>query len=167
MAHDLPAERQVTDVVLADLQRELVRFGTREEFLGDGESVVDQLRRHAVIGNDEKPGVFAGAGNGTRQRRRRPRIAGEIRADIEHGNSAMCQWLGLGCCETHVREGYRMLMAMDTSERELQQYLFDLHDYPATPVNWVQPKSASREGGPTGLARVSGVKGSRSMLGDK
>src|SRR5262249_23636321 len=73
MAHDLPAERQVTDVVLADLERELVRFGAREELLGDGEDVVDQLRRHAVIGDDEKPGGFAGAGEGTGRRRARSR----------------------------------------------------------------------------------------------
>jgi hypothetical protein len=102
MAHDLPAERQVTDVVLADLERELIRFGAGEESLGDGERVVDQMLRHAVIGDDEKPGVFAGAGNGTRQRRGRARLAGEIRADIEHRNAALSRGLGLGCCETHV-----------------------------------------------------------------
>src|SRR5207247_1655470 len=34
-------------------------------------------------------GVFAGAGNGTRQRRVRARLAGEIRADIEHWNAAL------------------------------------------------------------------------------
>ena len=96
MAHDLPAERQVADVVLADLERELFRFGTREELLSDGEGVVDQLLRHAVIGDDEKPGVFAGAGNRARQRRRRPRLAGEIRADIEHGNAAMGRRVGFG-----------------------------------------------------------------------
>src|SRR6185503_12716711 len=123
MAHDLAAEGQVTDVVLADLQRELFRFGTREELLSDGEGVLDQLLRHAVIGNDEKPGVFAGAGNSTRQRRRRPRLAGEIRADIEHGNAAMGRGVGLGCCETHVGGGYRMPVAMDSSERELLSLL--------------------------------------------
>jgi hypothetical protein len=57
--------------------------------LGDGEGVVDQLLRYAVIGDDEKSGVLAGVGNGTRQRRRRPRLAGEICADIGHGNAAM------------------------------------------------------------------------------
>ena len=79
----------VADVVLADLERELVPLGKREELFGHGEGVVDQLLRHAVIGDDEKPGVFTGAGNGTRQQRRRPLFAGEIRADIEHGNAAM------------------------------------------------------------------------------
>src|SRR4029079_17603033 len=109
MAHDLPAERQVTDVVPADLERELLRFGPREELLGDGEGVRDQLLRHAVVGNDEKPGVFAGAGNSTRQRRRGPRLAGEIRTDIEDGNAALGRGVGVGC-GTHVREGYRMLV---------------------------------------------------------
>src|SRR6059036_802802 len=99
MAYDLPAERQVADVVLADLERELVPFGAREELLGDGEGAVDQLRRHAVIGDDEKPGVFAGAGDGMRQRCRRPRLAGEIRADIKHRNAAGS--------ETHVALLYR------------------------------------------------------------
>jgi hypothetical protein len=51
----------IADVVLADLERELVPFGAREELLGDGEGVVDQMLRHAVIGDDEEPGVFAGA----------------------------------------------------------------------------------------------------------
>ncbi len=102
MAHDLPAERQIADVVLADLERELVRFGAREELLGDGEGVVDQMLRHAVIGDDEKPGVFAGAGDGTRQRRRCPGLAGEIRADIKHRDTAVVRRLGLGGSETHV-----------------------------------------------------------------
>src|ERR1051326_799853 len=95
MTHDLPAERQVADVVLADLERELVPFGTREEFFGDGEGVVDQPLRHAVLDIDEKAGVPAGAGDGTRQRCRRSRRAGEIRADIEHRNAALS--------EAHVR----------------------------------------------------------------
>src|SRR5262249_52699335 len=69
MAHDLPAERQVANVVLADLERELFRFGAREEALGHSEGVVDQRLRHAVTGDDEKPGGFAPAGDGTRQRR--------------------------------------------------------------------------------------------------
>src|SRR5215471_10806702 len=101
MTHDLPTERQVADVVLADLEREFVLFWAREKLLGDGEGVVDQTRRHAVIGDDEKPGVFASASDRTRQRRSRSRVAGEIRADIEHRNAA--RGLGLGCCETHVR----------------------------------------------------------------
>src|SRR5262249_23759901 len=101
MPHDLPAERQVPDVVLADLERELVLFGAGEESLGDGERVVDQMLRHAVMGDDEKPGVFAGSGNGTRQRRGRACLAGEIRADIEHRNAAVSRGLGLGGGETH------------------------------------------------------------------
>ena len=91
LALDLPAERQVADVVLADPERELVPFGAREELLGDGEGVVDQVLRHAVIGDDEKPGVFTGAGDRTRQRRRRSRITGEIRADVEDGNAALAR----------------------------------------------------------------------------
>ena len=86
----------------ADLERELVPFGAREEFLGDGEGVVDQMLRHAVIGDDEKPGVFAGAGDSTRQRRCRSGLAAEIRADIEHRNAALARRLGLGGSETHV-----------------------------------------------------------------
>ncbi len=93
MAHDLPAEGQVADVVLADLERELVPFGAREELLGDGEGAIDQLLRYAMIGDDEKPGVFAGASDGTRQRRCRARLAGEIRADIEHRNAALVRGL--------------------------------------------------------------------------
>src|SRR3989442_5802284 len=69
MAHDLPAERQVADVVLADLERELFRLGAREKVLGYSEGVVDQMLRHAVIDDDEKPGVFAGASDRTRQPR--------------------------------------------------------------------------------------------------
>src|SRR5206468_7564927 len=69
MAHDLPAERQVADVVLADLERELFPFGALEKVLGHGEGVVDQMLRHAVIDDDEKPGVFAGASDRARQRR--------------------------------------------------------------------------------------------------
>jgi hypothetical protein len=70
--------------------------------LGDGEGVVDQMLRHAVIDDDEKPGVFTGAGDGTRQRRRRPRLAGEIRADIKHRDTAVARRLGLSGSETHV-----------------------------------------------------------------
>jgi hypothetical protein len=44
MAHDdLPAKRQVADVVLADVERELVPFGAREKFFGDSEGVFDQV----------------------------------------------------------------------------------------------------------------------------
>ena len=71
--------------------------------LGDGEGDVDQRLRHAVIGDDEKPGVFASARDGARQRCRRPCLAGEIRADIEHRNAARGRGLGLGCGKTHVR----------------------------------------------------------------
>jgi len=81
---------------------ELFRFGAREKVLGHGERVVDQLLRHAVIGDDEKPGVFAGASDRTRQRRCRSRLAGEIRADIEHRNAALARGLGLGGSEIHV-----------------------------------------------------------------
>src|SRR5262245_44460971 len=102
MAHDLPAERQVADVVLADLERELGPFGAREELLGDGEGAVDQMLGHAVIGDDEKPGIFAGAGDGPRQRRRRAGLAGEIRADIEHRNAVRAGELGPGVGETHL-----------------------------------------------------------------
>ena len=84
------------------LSASLSAFGAREELLGDGEGVVDQMLRHAVIGDDEKPGVFAGAGDGPRQRRRRSRLAGEIRADIEHRNAALARGIGLGGSETHV-----------------------------------------------------------------
>ena len=109
MAHDLRAKRQITDVVFADPEWELVRLGTREELLGGREGVVDLLQWHAVIGHDEESGVLASAGNGTRQRRRRPRLASEIGADIQHGNAALGQGLGNVCtvcgtevcCKTH------------------------------------------------------------------
>ena len=89
MAHDLAAERQVADVVPADLERELVPFGAREELLGDGEGVVHQTLRNTVTGDDEKPRVFAGARDGPRQRRGGSRLAAEIRADIEDRNAAL------------------------------------------------------------------------------
>ncbi len=89
MPHDLAAERQIADVVLADLERQLVGLGPGEELRRDGKGVLDQARRHAVIGDDEKPGVFAGAGDGARQRRRGAGIAGEIRPDVEHRNAAV------------------------------------------------------------------------------
>src|SRR6266446_2904702 len=107
MAHDLPAERQVADVVRADLERELVPFGAREKFFADGEGVIDQVLRHAVIGDDEKPGVFTGAGDGPRQRRRRSRLAGEIRADVEHRNAALARGLRVGGSEAHGALLYR------------------------------------------------------------
>ena len=45
--------------------------------------------RHAVIGDHEKPGVFAGARDGARERRCGAGIAGEIRPDVEHRNAAV------------------------------------------------------------------------------
>jgi hypothetical protein len=109
MAHDLAAERQVADVVRADLERELVPFGAREEVLGDGEGVVDQVLRHAVIRDDEKPGVVAGARDGPRQRRCRSCLAAEIRAEIEHRNAALARRPGLGGRQTHVMSHTRGL----------------------------------------------------------
>src|SRR5207249_10110242 len=64
-------------------------------------------RRKAGIGSAKNPGAFAGGGNGPRLRRRRPRAAGEIRADFEHRNAAMARGLGVGGSETHVALLYR------------------------------------------------------------
>ena len=63
--HDLATERKIADIVLPDLQRELALGRESEEARRMRERVFDQFRRNAVIGDDEKPGVFAGAGNGT------------------------------------------------------------------------------------------------------
>jgi hypothetical protein len=75
--------RQVERQMLywSTLSASLSLFGTREELLGDGEGVVDQVLRHAVIGDDEKPGSSC--------------LAGEIRGDIEHRNAALGGGLGL------------------------------------------------------------------------
>jgi hypothetical protein len=89
MSHHLPAERQVADIVLADLQRELLGLGPGEERLGRGEGGLGQIRRDAMIGDDEKPGVLAGAGDGARQRRRRARFAGKVRPDVEDRDAAV------------------------------------------------------------------------------
>src|SRR2546422_3377038 len=59
------------------------------------------------MGGAENPGALAGAGGGTRKGRRRARLAGEIRADIEHRNAAMARGLGVGGSETHVALLYR------------------------------------------------------------
>src|SRR4029077_20675767 len=89
MPHDLGAERQITDIVLADLEGELVGLGPGEELRRDGEGVLYQARRHTVLGDHEKSGVLACAGNGARQRRNGVGIAGEVRPDVEHGDAAV------------------------------------------------------------------------------
>jgi hypothetical protein len=68
MPHDLPAERQVADIVLPDLQRELVGVRAGEELRRGSKGVVDQALRYTVIGDDEKSRVLAGAGDGARDR---------------------------------------------------------------------------------------------------
>jgi hypothetical protein len=76
------------------LSATLVGRAPREELRRDGKSVFDQARRHAVIGDHEKPRVFAGAGDGARERRRGAGIAGEIRPDVEHRNAAVIRRRG-------------------------------------------------------------------------
>jgi hypothetical protein len=82
MPHDLVAKRQIADVVLADLERELVGLGPGEELRRDGEGVLDQMGRHAVVGDDEKPGVLPNAGNGARERCCGAGITGEVWPDV-------------------------------------------------------------------------------------
>ena len=89
MPHDLAAERQIADVVLADLEGELVGLGPGEELRCGGEGVLGQARRHAVIGDHEKPGVFASAGEGARERCCGAGITGEVRSDVEHRNASV------------------------------------------------------------------------------
>ena len=89
MPHDLAAKRQIADVILADLERELVGLGPGEELRRDGEGVLDQAGRHTVIGDHQKPGVFAGAGDGPRERRCGAAITGEVRPDVEQRDAAV------------------------------------------------------------------------------
>ena len=89
MPHDLAAKRQIADVILADLEREFVGFGPGEELRRDGEGVLNQMGRHAVIGDDEKPSVFAGAGDGARERCCGAGISGEVGSNVEHRNAAV------------------------------------------------------------------------------
>jgi hypothetical protein len=42
-----------------------------------------------VIGDHEKPGALAGAGDGARERRRGAGIAGEKQPDVEHRNATV------------------------------------------------------------------------------
>jgi len=88
MPHDLAAERQIADVVLADFERELVSFGPSEKLHRDRKGVLDQVRRHTVIGDHEKPDVFAGAGDGACERRCGAGITGKVRPDVEHRDGA-------------------------------------------------------------------------------
>ena len=84
MAHDLPAERQVADIVLPDFQGELVGFRAGEELRRGSKGVVDQAPWYTVIGDDEKSRVRASAGDGARERRRGIGLTGQKRPDIEH-----------------------------------------------------------------------------------
>ena len=60
-----------------------------KELRRDGESIVNKLLRHAVIGNDEKPGVRKGACEGPSKCGCGARFADEIRPDVEHRNAAL------------------------------------------------------------------------------
>jgi hypothetical protein len=42
-----------------------------------------------VIGDDKKPGVFAGAGDGPREWRCGADIAGDVWPDVDHRNAAL------------------------------------------------------------------------------
>ena len=68
MPHDLAPKRQIADVALADLEAALVGLRLGEESHRDGKGVLGQMGRHAVIGDDKKPGVLASAGDGARER---------------------------------------------------------------------------------------------------
>ena len=83
VAHGLAAKRQVADVQIADLEGELVGFRPSEEPRRNGEYAIGQRLRHAVVGDDEKPGVFTGAGNRAGQWRRRARLAGKKPHDVD------------------------------------------------------------------------------------
>jgi len=87
--HDLAAKRQIADVVLADLEGELFGLGPGEELHRDSEGILDQARRHTVIGDDEKPSVFAGAGDGAREWCCGAGITCEVATDVEHRNAAV------------------------------------------------------------------------------
>jgi len=89
MPNGLTAERQVADVVLADLQRELPLLRQGKEVLRLGKDALGQMRRDAMIGDDQKPGVLAGARDGGRERCERARLAGEVGADIENRDAVV------------------------------------------------------------------------------
>src|SRR5262245_40270236 len=54
------------------------------------------------LATTRKPGVLAGAGDRTRKRRCRPRLAGEVGADVEHRDTTVIRRLDLGGIETHL-----------------------------------------------------------------
>src|SRR4051794_5849515 len=89
MPHGLPAERQIADIVLPDLQRELFLGRQREETRRLRERVLDQFRRDPVIGDDEKPGILTGTRHCAGQRGAGPALAGQNPADIEERYAAL------------------------------------------------------------------------------
>jgi hypothetical protein len=89
MPDDLAAERQITNVVLTDSERELVGLRPGEELRRGGKGVLDEVRRNAVISDHEKAGVFEGARDSAREQRRGAGITGEIGPDIKHRDAAV------------------------------------------------------------------------------
>ena len=89
MPHHLAAERQITDVVLTDSERELVGLGPGKELRRSGKGVLDELPRDAVISDHEKAGIFEGARDRARKRPRGADVTGEIGPDVEHRNSSL------------------------------------------------------------------------------
>ena len=83
MPHGLPAERQIADIILPDFQRELLLGREGEEARRLREGVLDQFRRDPVIGDDEKPGILAGARHRAGERGAGPALAGQHGPDIE------------------------------------------------------------------------------------
>ena len=88
-ADGLRALRQVADVDVADLERELLLHRQVEETRGGGEGVGHHAVRHAVVGQHQEAGVAAGPRDVARQFLPRAGRAGEVGAEVEHRDAPL------------------------------------------------------------------------------
>jgi len=87
-ANDLRPVRQITDVQVADPQRQLALRRKIEKRGGGGECAVDQALVDAVVGDHQESRVPAGRFDRARQRGAGTRFTGQIRADVQQRNPA-------------------------------------------------------------------------------
>ena len=87
-ANDLRAVWQITDVQVADLQRQLPLHRQVEESGGRREGAVDQGLIDAVIRDHQKPGVSAGLFDRASQVGACSGVAGQVWPDIQQGDAA-------------------------------------------------------------------------------